>query len=127
MIQGLKISLNTKKIIDLYHLVTRKTQKCSHMYTLKIGPMYSYYTMFTLTLSTVIFILSMYKNIFGMATMPLLCKSTLLFQRNLPKVLPVTIYKYVSCLIPYIVLFLFLCGEWSSLALKDFQKYCMYS
>ena len=58
-----------------------------------------------------------------MAAMPFLCNGTLLFQGNLPRVLPVIIYKYASCLIPYIDLFLFLCGEWSSLVFKDFQKY----
>ena len=43
-----------------------------------------------------------YFNIFGMATLPFLCNGTLLFQCNLPRVLPVTIYKYASCLIPFI-------------------------
>ena len=60
---------------------------------------------------------------FGMATMPFLCNGPLLFQGNLPMVLPVIILKYASCLIPYIVSFLFLCGKWSSLVFKDFQKY----
>ena len=41
-------------------------------------------------------------HIFGMATMPFLCNGTLLFQGHLPRVLPVTILKYASCLIPYI-------------------------
>ena len=44
------------------------------------------------------------------------------FQCNLPRVLPVTIYKYASCLIPYIVSFLILCGEWPSLVFKDFKS-----
>ena len=61
--------------------------------------------------------------IFGMAAMPFLCNSILFFQCNLPSVLPVLILKYASCLNPYIDSFLFLCGEWSSLVLKDFQKY----
>ena len=51
------------------------------------------------------------------------CNGTLLVQGNLPRVLPVKIYKYASCLIPYIDLFFFLCGEWSSLVFKDLQKY----
>ena len=59
-------------------------------------------------------------SVFGMAAMPLLCNGTLLFQSNLPRVMPVTIYKYASCFIPYMVSFLILCGEWSSLVLKDF-------
>ena len=58
-----------------------------------------------------------------MATLPFLCNGTLLFQCNLPRVLPVTIYKYASCLIPYIVSFLILCGEWSSLVFKDLKIY----
>ena len=49
-----------------------------------------------------------------------------LFQCNLPCVLPVLILKHVSCLIPYIDSFLFLCGEWSSLVFKDFQKYLFF-
>ena len=52
-----------------------------------------------------------FQLIFGMATMPFLCNGTLLFQGHLPRVLPVTILKYASCLIPYIVSFLNLCGE----------------
>ena len=60
--------------------------------------------------------------LFGMAAMPFLCYGILLNQCNLPGVLPVLILKYVSCLIPYIDLFLFLCGEWSSLVFKDFPK-----
>ena len=48
------------------------------------------------------------------------CNGTLLFQCNLPRVLPVTIYKYASCLISYIVSFLILCGEWSSLVFQHF-------
>ena len=48
------------------------------------------------------------KEIFGMASMPFLCNGTLLFQCNLPRVLPVTIFKFASCLIPYIVLFLYM-------------------
>ena len=60
---------------------------------------------------------------FGMAAVLFLCNGTLLFQGNLPRVLPVTILKYAGCLIRYIVSFLFLCGEWSSLVFKDFQKY----
>ena len=55
--------------------------------------------------------------------MPFLCNGTLLFQGILPVVLPVIIYKYASCVIPYIDSFLFLCGEWSSLVFKDFQNY----
>ena len=59
--------------------------------------------------------------------MSFLCNGTLLFtgffQGNLPRVLPVIIYKYASCLIPYIVSFLILGGEWSSLGFKDFKKY----
>ena len=39
---------------------------------------------------------------FGMAIMPFLCNGTLLFQGHLPRVLPVTVLKYVSCLILYI-------------------------
>ena len=58
-----------------------------------------------------------------MAAMPFLCNGILLLQCNLTRVLPVLILKYASCLIPYIDSFLFLCGEWSSLAFKDFQKY----
>ena len=38
-------------------------------------------------------------------------------------VLSVIVYKYASCIIPYIDSFFFLCGDWSSLALKDFLKY----
>ena len=33
--------------------------------------------------------------------MPFLCNGTLMLQGNLPRVLPVTIFKYASCLIPY--------------------------
>ena len=57
-----------------------------------------------------------------MAAMPFLFSDTLLFQGNLPRVLLVIIYKYASCLIPYMDSFLFLCGEWSSSAsvFKDF-------
>ena len=55
--------------------------------------------------------------------MPLLCDGILLFQCNLPRVLPMLILEYASCLIPYIDLFLFVCGEWSSLVFQDFQKY----
>ena len=62
-------------------------------------------------------------RVFGMAAIPFLCNGTLLFQGNLPWVLPVIIYKYASCLILYIVSFLILCGEWSSLVFKDFKKY----
>ena len=62
-------------------------------------------------------------NAFGMAAMPFLCNGTLLFQGNLPRVLPMIIYKYFSCLIPYIFSFLIMCGEWSSLVFKDFKKY----
>ena len=51
------------------------------------------------------------------------CNGTLLFQCNLPRVLPVTIYKYASCLISYIVSFLILCGEWSSLVFQHFKIY----
>ena len=40
-----------------------------------------------------------------MAAMPFLCNSTLLFQGNLPMVLPVIICKYASCFIPYIISF----------------------
>ena len=47
-----------------------------------------------------------------MVAMPFLGNGTLLFEDNLPRVLPVTIYKHASCLIPYIDFFLFLCGEW---------------
>ena len=61
--------------------------------------------------------------IFGMAAMPSLCNGTLLFQGNLPRVLPVIIYKHASCLIPYIVSFWILFGKWSSLVIKDFKKY----
>ena len=61
--------------------------------------------------------------LFGMASMPFLCNGTLLFQGNLPRVLPVTIFKYASCLIPYIVSFLILCGEWPSLVFNKFLKY----
>ena len=61
-----------------------------------------------------------------MAAMPLLCDGILLFQCNLPRVLPMLILEYASCLIPYIDLFLFVCGEWSSLAFKDFKKYGAY-
>ena len=60
--------------------------------------------------------------LFGMASMPFLYNGTLLFQGNLPRVLPVIIYKYPSCLIPFIISFLFLFGEWSGLVFKDFQK-----
>ena len=55
--------------------------------------------------------------------MPFLCNGILLFQWNLPRVLSVLILKYAICLIPNINSFLFMCGEWSSLVLKDFQKY----
>ena len=65
--------------------------------------------------------LRFFPSIFGMAIMPFLCNGTLLFQGNLPRVLPVTIFKYASCLIPYIVSFLILCGEWPSLVLKDLK------
>ena len=58
-----------------------------------------------------------------MAAMPFLGNGTLLVQGNLHRVLPVIIYKYDSCLIPYIDSFLFKCWEWSSLVFKDFQKY----
>ena len=61
--------------------------------------------------------------IFGMAAITFLCNGTLLFQGNLPRILPVLILKYGSCLIPYINSFLFLCAEWSSLVFRDFQKY----
>ena len=64
-----------------------------------------------------------FKFIFGMAAMPFLFNGTLLFQGHLPRVLPVKIYKYASCLIPYIVSFLIMCGEWSSLVFKYFKKY----
>ena len=47
-------------------------------------------------------------SFFGMAAMPFLWNGTLLFQGNLPRVLPVIIYKYASCLIPHIDLLLFL-------------------
>ena len=60
-----------------------------------------------------------------MAAMPLICNGILLFLCNLPRVLPVLILKYDSCLIPYIDSFLFLCGDWSSLVFKDFQKYIL--
>ena len=63
--------------------------------------------------------LHMYTTIFGMAAMPFLCNGTLFFQGNLPRVLPVIIYKYASCLIPYIVSFLILCGEWSTLVFNQ--------
>ena len=66
-------------------------------------------------------------ELFGMAVMPFLCNVTLLFHGNLPRVLLVIVLKYACCLIPYIVLFLFLCEEWSSLVFKDFQKYCCFS
>ena len=62
-------------------------------------------------------------QVFGMAAMPFLCNGILLFQFNLPRVLPVLILKYASFLIPYIDSFLFMCWEWSSLVFKDFQKY----
>ena len=62
-------------------------------------------------------------NVFWNAAMPFPCNGTLLFQGNLPRVLPMIIYKYASCLIPNIDSFLFLFGEWSSLVFKDFQKY----
>ena len=62
-------------------------------------------------------------SIFGMAAMPFLCNGTLLFQGNIPRVLLVTINKSARCLIPYIVSFLILCGEWPSLVFKDFKKY----
>ena len=81
-----------------------------------------------LTISNLSWLSSIFKvckrpQIFGMATLPFLCNGTLLFQCNLPRVLPVTIYKYASCLIPYIISFLILCGEWPSLVFKDFLKY----
>ena len=41
-------------------------------------------------------------HVFVMAAVPFLCNGTLLFQGNLPRVLPVIIYKYASCFIPYI-------------------------
>ena len=47
-------------------------------------------------------------QLFGMAAMPFLCRGILLFQCNLPRVLPVLILKYTSCLILYIDSFLFL-------------------
>ena len=51
------------------------------------------------------------------------CNGTMLFQGNLPRVLPVTIFKYASSLIPYIILFLILRGEWPSLVFKvDIKK-----
>ena len=40
-----------------------------------------------------------------MADMLFLCNGTVLFQGNLPRVGPVTIFKYASCLIPYILSF----------------------
>ena len=43
--------------------------------------------------------------VFEMAAMPFLCNGALLFQGNLSWVLPVTIFKYACCLIPYIVSF----------------------
>ena len=43
-------------------------------------------------------------SLFVMAAMPFLCNDTLLFQGNLPRVLPVIIYKYASCFIPYITI-----------------------
>ena len=61
--------------------------------------------------------------IFGMAAMPFLCNGNLLFQGNLPRILPVTIFINASCLIPYIISFLILCGQWLSLVFKDFQKH----
>ena len=61
--------------------------------------------------------------IFGMATMTFLCDGTLLFQGQLPRVLPVTILKYASCIIPYIVSFSNLCGEWTSLVFKTIRRY----
>ena len=42
-----------------------------------------------------------------MAAMPFLCNGMLLFQGNLPRVLPVIIYKYASCFIPYIKIIFF--------------------
>ena len=44
----------------------------------------------------------MHESIFGMAAMPFLYNGTWLFQGNSPRVLPVTIFKYASSLIPYI-------------------------
>ena len=61
--------------------------------------------------------------IFGMAAMLFLCNGNLLFQGNLPGVLPVTIFKYASCLISYIVLFFTVCGERPSLGLKIFINF----
>ena len=55
-----------------------------------------------------------------MAANPFLCNGTLLIQGNLPRVLPVIIFKYASCLIPYIIPFLILCGEWPSLVFNKF-------
>ena len=50
-------------------------------------------------------------QILGMVSMPFLCNGTLLFQGNLPGVFASDNFKYVSCLIPYIVSFLILCEE----------------
>ena len=49
-----------------------------------------------------------------MAAMPFLCNGALLFQGNLPRVLPVI----CQLSYPYMDSFLFLCGEWSCLVLK---------
>ena len=62
-------------------------------------------------------------NVFEIAAMPFLCNGTLLLKGNLPRVLPVIVYKYARCLIPYMVSFLILYREWSSLVYKDFKKY----
>ena len=63
-----------------------------------------------------------------MAAMPFLCNGTLLFQGNLPRVLPVTILKYASCTIPYFVSFLILHGEnCSAYCLKIFKSIFLFS
>ena len=66
--------------------------------------------------------LLMHINVFfGIGAMPFFCDGILIIQCNLPRVLPVLILKYASCLIPYFDLFL--CGEWSNFVFKDFQTY----
>ena len=66
----------------------------------------------------------------GTAAMPFLCNGTLLFQSNLPRVLPVIINKFARCLIPYIDSFLFLCGECKQTVvqccIKVVTKYIVY-
>ena len=58
-----------------------------------------------------LFELKQLNMIFGMAAMPFLCNGTLLFQGNLPRVLPVIIKKYASVLSPMFICSYFCVGN----------------